>query len=1222
MAELVGLYSPLTQPIGVPMFARLSLRRLPLLVFFFVSFMSSAFAVPASVVVSQEDGYGRMVVTFEGENLVPSFTSSSNNNVLVLTFSEAIDSNIDGVAVTLRDYVGVARRDPDGKGLRFSLTRGTRVNVQEAGEKLFVDFLPAGWQGLAPSLPEDVVRALAERAERAFKAARAAEEAGRPGSLRPRVELQVGRHPTFTRFSFGWNTSYNAAFVRDGKSVAISFDNYAPLDLSTVVTNLPEGLEHVEALKIDDNLNVILTVSDAANIRAFRDEDVYVMDITVPRDDDAPAISGLDNAGRPTAALLGSDVVQDGPPTPAGASQITEAQGNASQTTSELLPLGEDSQASDANAQQRLAEFVLDARNYQETIIPLAEPTPMSEQPKAAPRPAPEADAPETSNEDRTMLLVDARVVEGNASFSFPYNEEVAAALFRRERALWMIFDTSVPMELSLARSVAQALDASLVKISLQNATVVRLDLPRPMFANIAKRGTNWVVSVGETIFEPGKALTLNPIVDDQGRAQIKANLDSVGTIHKIFDETAGDLIFVATSTGQSQGVLREQQFAELNIFPSAHGLAGTSFVDDMKVSAGTDHVLISRNGGLSLSSKDQSNGFNLALSLLAEDEADKATVSLAALLLDAHTEPGKAFRDAADAIARRVAFAKPTDRPTQRMEAARFYLANNMPHEALGMIKLAIDEGPSLENDTDMLMLQAAANTLANRPKKAMQLLTNQRLEDNSDAAFWASMSASDMQDWEASYGNLRRGRSVLGAYPIAVQHRFLLSGAKASLEYNDRAFSDTLLSEINPSTLSERHLANYLVLRGRIAKEAGDEEQALRSWAQARALGQRPESAEADLLTLQYQGTVGDISKEDLIRELSGLSLRWRGDEIELQSLRLLSQLFAEDGHFRESFQSMKTAVLVDRGADTTRSLQDEISKRFEDLFLHGGAAALDPVQALALYYDFRELTPIGAKGDEMVRKLASRLIDVDLLSQATELLAHQVDNRLRGTARAQIAADLAFVHILNQEPHLALQVIRRTQQAQLPNLLDRQRRLLEAKALADTGKPDLAVTLVRNLLGTDAERLIADIQWDAQRWQGAAESYERVAGDSWADSAPLAANQRLDVLKSGIAYSLARDNLGLQRLRSKFAEKMGDSEDASAFDVVTGPLEEQGFAFRSLSRKLTEADTMRTFLADYRRRYIAPADVAVGDLPDPSSAADATQQNDEGLAVDGNA
>ena len=61
---------------------------------------------------------------------------------------------------------------------------------------------------------------------------------------------------------------------------------------------------------------------------------------------------------------------------------------------------------------------------------------------------------------------------------------------------------------------------------------------------------------------------------------------------------------------------------------------------------------------------------------------------------------------------------------------------------------------------------------------------------------------------------------------------------------------------------------------------------------------------------------------------------------------------------------------------------------------------------IDALSLFYDFRDLTPIGRRGDEMIRKLADRLVSVDLLDQAAELLQHQVDNRLQGAARAQVA------------------------------------------------------------------------------------------------------------------------------------------------------------------------------------------------------------------------
>ena len=43
-------------------------------------------------------------------------------------------------------------------------------------------------------------------------------------------------------------------------------------------------------------------------------------------------------------------------------------------------------------------------------------------------------------------------------------------------------------------------------------------------------------------------------------------------------------------------------------------------------------------------------------------------------------------------------------------------------------------------------------------------------------------------------------------------------------------------------------------------------------------------------------------------------------------------------------------------------------------------------------------------------MIRNLARRLVKVDLLSQAAQLLDYQLENRLHGVARTQIAADLA--------------------------------------------------------------------------------------------------------------------------------------------------------------------------------------------------------------------
>lgn len=313
-----------------------------------------------------------------------------------------------------------------------------------------------------------------------------------------------------------------------------------------------------------------------------------------------------------------------------------------------------------------------------------------------------------------------------------------------------------------------------------------------------------------------------------------------------------------------------------------------------------------------------------------------------------------------------------------------------------------------------------------------ANRILSNQFLTDNLDAAFWRVIVGADLGNWPEAYLWIKRGQSVIGAYPAPYQHRFQLAAIAVALNQGDRGLANKLLSEIDPSELHDRRLAEYLILRGEVANAAGNHDQAIRSFENARRINHPLTNAKADLMLLKHRFEQGVVDADVLIPALASLNMRWRGDETERDGLRLLSRLHSERGAFREAFQVMKTAVLTDQKSNASRILQDEIASQFEALFLHGETSQLPPIEALALYYDFRELTPIGVKGDEVIRKLAARLVDVDLLPQAIQLLSYQVDNRLTGAARAQIAADLAFVYLLNKQPNLALQAIRRSHQA----------------------------------------------------------------------------------------------------------------------------------------------------------------------------------------------
>jgi hypothetical protein len=281
--------------------------------------------------------------------------------------------------------------------------------------------------------------------------------------------------------------------------------------------------------------------------------------------------------------------------------------------------------------------------------------------------------------------------------------------------------------------------------------------------------------------------------------------------------------------------------------------------------------------------------------------------------------------------------------------------------------------------------------------------------------------------------------------------------------------------------------------------------------------------------------------------------------------------------------------------------------MARRFEELFLDGKADELPKVEAVGLFYDFRGLMPVSRRGDEIVRRLADRLVDLDLLDQASDLLSHQVMNRLGGLQRARVAARLAVIHLMNRKPAEAVQVLRQSRLNDLPEDVRRARLLLEARSLSELSRTDLALEVLASQTGPDIDRLRADVLWRGKRWAEAGEAIERVLGDKWQGADELTDGERADVMRAGVSYVLGDDRIALDRLRQKFMPKMADSVDARPFALVSGESRTRAKEFRDIARAVVADDTLSEFLNVYRQRY---PDIA-GNPRNPKAAEDALRE-----------
>jgi hypothetical protein len=306
-------------------------------------------------------------------------------------------------------------------------------------------------------------------------------------------------------------------------------------------------------------------------------------------------------------------------------------------------------------------------------------------------------------------------------------------------------------------------------------------------------------------------------------------------------------------------------------------------------------------------------------------------------------------------------------------------------------------------------------------------------------------------------------------------------------------------------------------------------------------------------------------------------------------MATLRKLASLYFANHQWREGLRTLRVATKNFEGNDAARSAQDDMRAAFANLYLKGGADKLPPVEALALFWDNQDLTPIGADGDEMIRRMADRLVSVDLLGPAAQLLAYQIDKRLdNGVAKASIATRLATIYLMDHKPQAAVEVLHNSQVSGIPDDIGHERLLLEARAFAALKQWDNAIDLIDVDDSPDTRRLRADIYWESGNWEVAGQKIEGLLDTRWSDASALTDGERAEVLRMAVAYSLANDEAGVDRLREHFTSKMAGTPDAKAFAVLSQSIDLHGIAFRDAAASIASVDTLESFMKDFSRRH----------------------------------
>jgi tetratricopeptide (TPR) repeat protein len=760
-----------------------------------------------------------------------------------------------------------------------------------------------------------------------------------------------------------------------------------------------------------------------------------------------------------------------------------------------------------------------------------------------------------------------SRIDNSQVQFSFAWANPAGAAVFRRGDAVWVVFDAPAVLDVGHApRGLVQYSAISATRGSDYAAVRIEAAHGVPVFATSI--GNTWTISLGPG--DEGQPAVVRVQRDDvEGPATLKAAVAGATKVVQMADPQAGDTVSVVTALGPAKGLLTRRSYAQVAVLPSVQGLAIESHIEDLKVTRDGDIIRIGRPLGLALSPSfaTQENA------RLTVDAPKPANMPALINYVDwPKTGPGgflERYHHLLDAATIESANKEKGAPVGARMALARFLVGSELSYEAIGVLNDAARANPTLMENPEFRGLRGIARVMARRYKEAEADFSAPALAEDRSSSLWRSYIAAQLAQWSEARAQFAKGAESFAMFSPTWKARFARADAQAAMAQGDLPAAEARIHlALADKTDVYEELATRLI-QARIIEQQGHKNRALRMYAAIATAPRESLSSPALLRATQIKLELGKATPIQAAAVFDGLRYRWRGDATELETIRALGQLYLGQGRYREALEALRSAGTRLPDLPEALQLQSDLSVAFRSLFLNGTADGLEPVQALALFYDFKDLTPIGSDGDLMVRKLVRRLVDVDLLDQAAELLKYQADNRLDGVPKAQVATDLAVIYLMDRKPEQAIEAINGSRTTVLPAALNAERRLIEARAWAGVGRYDSALEIMEKDTSKEGQDLRAEIVWKQKDWAKAGPQFEKALGARWKDPTQLSADEEGKLLRAGVAYSLAGDDAALTRLSSQYK---------GFFDAAHNP--------EALRIALTGVSTNRLSVADFGR------------------------------------
>ena len=970
------------------------------------------------------------------------------------------------------------------------------------------------------------------------------------------VEVRAGLHERSNRMVFDWNKNVAYTVTQQGNNVTIQFNTPDKAQLAAVLAVRPPYIKNLNQETNAKGLAVTFQIPDKAKLETFRLGNKTAFDV-VRNEKTPPTFSddGKKPQGNLVPAPASAPETPVAPITPLG---VPENKMQLQQPAPAVLPPPAESPEAkqDKPRLQTLADRLGTIEPRPDDTIPVA--------PDAVPLPEkPVAEAVTSGTRITLKPAVSTKL-----------------AVFVRAGKLWLVLDKALPgfMPQVEGESMA-AMTQNARRIDLPAATAFVFDaIPGATYAT-KRNQTEWQIWINATdkkYLPDDMPVTFAEKTPGDTRQNMYAGEEP--TLVPVKDSLIGDKIWVVPVRSPEGRISRLRNSPGYQFLPTLMGAAIILQDDMLQIEAQKDTVSIfSKTGKLPLSdARDRAKG-------LAEAHSNPV-FSLKITDLKA-----KEFTLQRQELQTRLAKEKNPDKKAAiLMTMARLYVAQGFGQEAAGILRMAQDIAPKIEQVREYQALRGMASALSADVLQAEIDLKSEALQSQPAAKVWLGYAQVQNNQWQAAKASFLESDGAEEAFPDTLRPRLILAKAETALKNDDIVGASRELKKIaDVKKLRPSEKAAYDYISASTDVATNHKEDALPVFEELAKGNNQLYRVKAELDVIAQKLAAKEITLDKAIDALERLRFSWRGDRLEIDILQRLGQYYIDNKQYMEGLGIWRQAAGLSKNTEDTDAITQNMQDVFKKLYVDGTMDKMQPLQAVALFERFRELIPPGQPGVVAIEHLADRLASVDLLDEADALLDKQVRRLPPGEEAAKLGSKLASWRLQNSNAETALKALDDTaQDTNIPEELSQRRLLLRARALADLGRVDEGLSLLSTVQSEQALSLKADINWRQNRWAEALEALQGLVTAARNDGKTTSDGPMPTIiLKMAIALTMDGNPKGLELLKAQYGDFMAKTPKAQAFNLITTPSRGSSLAdLDTLKGQVGEVELFQSFLKDF--------------------------------------